>query len=287
MTRFFLALSYGFLVFVACGPTSTLDKTLAWQRVKLDYSKILNEKEISDQELFLMNYAIIRQRDYHNYEVEGKSFREILALAKEFKARGFPVKEVLEEGPVTEGLKVSIENDGPGLLRIGEGSRLKKVFKFNASFTNVTNKDIAITGSTFLIKGPFKDHLLTAAYETNCQIQAGTERVIGFLVSARDLHSNVLFNNPKPEWDHVGMDNLIYELEVEIGGIQTDNKYARYFSNCNLDGTRFEPFETIKFREQLKGSDWKVVGADGNVNELHFGPSFIAPEENDEPVTIY
>ena len=71
---FFLFLA---TLFFSCN-NSGLNKKFIADRYEIDSRIIQDKKIVPSYDKFLLNYGILRHRDYYNYEIEGKTFEEIL-----------------------------------------------------------------------------------------------------------------------------------------------------------------------------------------------------------------
>ncbi|MEM8524583.1 MAG: hypothetical protein AAGG68_08060 [Bacteroidota bacterium] len=272
------------LLFAACS-SSTLDKPFQAEYHDAYYQKLFQEKEITPNELFLTNYSVVRQRDYYDYEIEGKTYREILEQAKQFSEQGLPIKTEYATFNKVENLSITTENDGSSTMRPDAGSsRLVKVFRFNANYENTGEKDIALLSSTFLIKGPFQEHIATVGYEINCLLEAGAKVPMGFLVEARAIRDNVLYAK-NYETKQVDIETLIYNLTVESAGQEVTYNTA-YFDDCIKSEARRAPFKIIDYEEDMNEEDWIVMDDTGNVISLKIQPTFLKAEYSDEVIDI-
>ncbi|MEN0049905.1 MAG: hypothetical protein AAF806_22780 [Bacteroidota bacterium] len=272
------------LLFTACS-SSTLDKPFEARFHDAYYQKLFREKEITPNELFLTNYSVIRQRDYYGYEVEGKTYREILEQAKQFAEQGLPIKTAYAAYEKIEDLSITTENDGSSTMRPEAGSsRLVKVFRFNATYENTSDKDMALLSSTFLIKGPFQEHITTIAYEINCLLEAGAKVPMGFLVEAKDIRDNVLYAS-NYETKQVDLETLLHNLEIEAVGQEVTSETA-YFNDCIRSEARRVPFKVIDYEEDMKEEDWIVMDNAGNIVSLKIEPTYFQAAYSDEPIDM-
>ncbi|MEL6719746.1 MAG: hypothetical protein AAFO82_07285 [Bacteroidota bacterium] len=270
------------LLFAACS-SSTLDKPFEARFHDAYYQKLFQEKEVSPNELFLINYSVLRQRDYYNYEVEGKTYRELLNQAKQLSEQGLPIKTEYADFEKVEGLSITVENDGSSTMRPEEGSsRLVKVFRFNATYENTSDKDMALLSSTFLIKGPFQEHITTVGYEINCLLEAGAKVPMGFLVEAVAIRNNVLYDQ-NYEAKQVDVETLLYNLTIEAVGQEVTYKTA-YFNDCIRSEARRTPFRVIDYEKDMKQEDFIVMDEAGNVVSLKIKPTYLKAEYSDEPI---
>lgn len=281
--RYFFSVAI-FSVLASCS-SSTLDKPFEAQFHDGYYQKLFQEKEVSPNELFLINYGVIRQRDYYNYEVEGKTYREILEQSKQFAEQGLPIKTEYADYEKVEGLSITTENDGSSTMRPEEGSsRLVKVFRFNATYENTSDQDMALLSSTFLIKGPFQEHITTVAYEINCLLEAGAKVPMGFLVEAKAIRNNILYAS-NYETKQVDLETLLYNLEIEAAGQEVSSETA-YFNDCIRSEARRVPFKVIDYEKDMKEEDWIVMDDAGKIISLKIQPTYLKAEYSDEPIDM-
>jgi hypothetical protein len=265
----------GFFLLVSCS-SSSLDETFNPNLYNGYYQKILKNKEASISDLFLMNYAVLRQRDYYDYTVEDKTYSEIIAQAKMFSQQGLPVEYVYETPTAPTGISLDIGVEGSSTIRPKlNGSRLIRVARFSVGFENTTDQDIALLNASFIVKGPFQDYITTAGYEVNCKVEAGETLRIGFFIDARVIRDNIVYGQHY-EVDQIDMETLLAGLTIELGGLSI-NKSTTYFDRCIDTEARREPFRTISFAEDLEERDW-IQREDGNTRLL-IGNTFLQPEE--------
>lgn len=263
-------------LFTACS-SSTLDEPFEERFHEGYYKKMAAEKELAPLDLFLLNYSIVQQRDYYNYEVEGKTYREILEQAKSFNANGLPVKVGYDKSRTVENLAIKVRNDGFGTMRPNpKTSRLVKVFRFNATYVNEGETDLALLNTSFIITGPFGEYISTAGYEVNCLLPAGERVEIPFLMEARTIRNNVLYDI-NYEIDRVDLDNLIYNLDVVASGYTATEETA-YFDACiQQSSARRTPFEVIDF-ENLNINEMLETNAQGEFTGFMIKDTYLEPK---------
>lgn len=269
------------LLFVACS-SSTLDKTFNPELYNAYYLKMLKEKEVPTNDLFLMNYSIIRQRPYFNYKIAEKTYREILEQAKQMAANGPDVKQQFEPATPQDALRVTTELGEVSSARLMQGTALVKVFKFIATYENTTDKDVVLESSTFIIKGPLREHLTTLGYELNCVVEAKQKTKINFLIKARTIRDAVK-EKSNYRVDVLGIDQVLYNLNIEVGGsvvLQTTDFYDKCYEQT---GGRL-PFRTFDKAIDL-AEDW-IVYDGGKAQVLKLGASNYEIEKTNEPTTI-
>lgn len=272
------------LLLNSCQFQTVLDDTFSQATYPRDYVKLQDLESISMEDLFYINYAIVRQRDYYNYQIEGKTYREILEMAKTFRQNGLPVEEQYHRNGQQDILILKPESEGMGMIRKGESSRLKKVLNFSCSFENTTNRDVVIASVTFLLKGPFKDHLSTVGYELNCIVNKGQKIDILFFADASNITRNLLFNRPFKA-PYTWIDEILYDMTVEVGGATVELETA-HFKDCMHYSARIEPHQAMVYKDALEGTEWQLRDANGQVTALKLGNSHFIIEYSDQPVDI-
>lgn len=115
-----------FAILSSCQFKTALDDTFNLSTYQRDYVKLQGLEDITLDDLHLLNYAIVRQRDYYNYQIEGKTYGEILEMARSFRENGLPVKEQYNRNGAQDILVLTPQSEGMGMVRKGETSRLKK-----------------------------------------------------------------------------------------------------------------------------------------------------------------
>jgi len=105
-----LFLTFVFSTFFMSCEKSVLDKPFNPILYKTEFGQFFKDPTISNKDAFLINYSIIRQRDYLGYEVEGKTYGEILDMAKAFNKNGMPINETYDDEEFQDDLEVSISN---------------------------------------------------------------------------------------------------------------------------------------------------------------------------------
>ncbi|MEM0994401.1 MAG: hypothetical protein AAF847_02515 [Bacteroidota bacterium] len=268
-----------FLLLAACS-SSTLDETFDERFYDGYYKKMVTEQELDLIDLFLLNYSIIQQRDYYNYEVEGKTYRELLEQARAFNKDGLPVKLVYEKTKTVKDLSIKVSNDGFGTMRPNpKSSRLVKVFRFNATYKNESAKDLALLNTSFIITGPFGEYITTAGYEINCLLPAGEQVEIPFMVEARTIRNNVLYDI-NYDIDRVDLDNLIYNLDVTASGYDATTK-TNYFDLCiQQSSARRTPFQVIDF-ENININDMLKTNEAGDFERFEVKYTYLEREEEE------
>ncbi len=269
---------------LSCNSDGILGKkfTYEWYE-KLDYEKLLVSDKINDSELFLLNYAIVRHRDYFNYSLKDKSYKEILEMAGNFSRDGFPVEFKLNENGTQDIIKQSIKVEEVGMVRKSPNSkRLLKTLNFKCRFENSTDQEVVLLSSSFVVKGPFGDYLTTLNYEINCILEAGGSVDAGFILPGRVIQNNLLFEG-NPYIRRLGIDNILNSLQIEPSGMSLQDK-GRYFKECYFGEARLEPQVMVDFKKDLKDREWKKQNAEGKY-VLDFGDMHI-PDTSDEVIQM-
>ncbi|MDG2418928.1 MAG: hypothetical protein P8M17_08055, partial [Saprospiraceae bacterium] len=106
----FLFMTFIFSTFIMSCDKSVLDKPFNPILYKTAFTQFLKDENISNKDAFLINYSIIRQREYLGYEIENKSYGEILEMARVFNQNGIPVKETYDETEYEDDLEVTVSN---------------------------------------------------------------------------------------------------------------------------------------------------------------------------------
>ena len=267
---------------VSCN-SSILDKEFSYEFYeRLDYKNLVKATDVSKDDLFLIHYSILRQRDYFNYTVEGKTYREILEMAKSFKINGFPAEFTLTDNSKQDKIQQKAAAEGVGYARKGNTKKVLKTLNFSCTIENPTDKDVVLLNSSFIVKGPFGDYLTTVNYEINCILQAKKTVIAGCVVSGKTIKQNLLFEG-NPYIQRIGDDEVISNLEVIPSGLSYQDE-GRYFKDCFFNAARIEPHNIVDFSKDLKDKDWKVALPDGTFS-LNMGNMHI-PDEKDEVIEM-
>ena len=276
MQKLFILLSLVFLY--SCG-NSALDHTFDPERYALDIDIIQRQGKISLSDLVLLNYVVLRQNDYFNYSIEGKTYQEILELAKTLNKEGMPYEEVFDIKEDNTNLLTKFTNEGTGAIRQKEGSkRLIKVMKFKGEFTNTTDKDLVLLNSTILLKGPFKKHITSAGYELNCLISPGNTLKVDFILDAKNIQRNILFfeHYKTPQFF---IDSLITNSSLSLAG-NTITTNTEFFETCVFDGQRVEPFKYYEYQEDFD-KEKQIMREGGKTVRFEYGDPHFTIKEND------
>ena len=103
-----------------------MDKPFNEDYYNSDFGQLAESEKLSKKDLFLINYSIIRQRDYFDYEVKGKTYQEILEQALVLKKDGIQVQQIYDEAPSQSNLTTKVSDIE--LANIPKkGSKTKKV----------------------------------------------------------------------------------------------------------------------------------------------------------------
>ncbi len=277
-----LFLTFIFSTILMSCEKSVLDKPFNPILYKAEFAQFFSDKNITNQDAFLINYAIIRQRDYLGYEIEGKTYREILQQAKGFYQTGLPVKETYDEVEAQEALEVKISDIKSTFLEKSQTSTAKiKNLKFKVTYTNVSDQDVALNIATFIINGPFKQHLMTAGYETNCKIVAGETMVVNYVVNSKKIRDN-LFYGKTNTITRLMIDDIIDNMEIKLGGLKLD-KNTKYYDECFIEDLVVEPFQLSNYKEMYPDKNFNAKMVNG-VQTVHRGPRLFKKEDTDEPI---
>lgn len=244
--------------------------------------KIYQSDQITDDEAFLVNYAVLRQRPYYQNSLEGMTYGEILDKAKTYQSEGLPIIETIENNSPKNEITITVKNEGSGMVRTSPDSkRMIKMLRFAATYTNPTDQELAIENSTFIVRGPFNEHITTLAYEINCRIPAGEKLSVFFVADSRNIRRNLLANNELKQ-SNIMFDQLVKQLTITTSGNTVSNK-SRQFSDCLSDGARREPFYEFNYTKDF--SQDKVTDKDGK-KIIPLGKTHYLPELSDEPIQM-
>lgn len=265
------------LTFCAC-EKSILDKPFNEDYYEADFSQFYQDEGITNDDAFIINYAILRQRDYFGYEVKDKTYREILATAKEFSKNGIPVKQVYETAPPQDLISVKIDPPKITILeKEGNAKRKIKNLKFGCLYTNTSDKPVAINGATFIINGPFQQHLVTVAYETNCKILPGAKLFVNYVMDAKHLRTNLFFGK-ETKVKRLMVNDLIENLDIQVGSVAVE-KNAKYYDECFIDNAVIQPFQWNSYLDLYPDGKLKMETVDG-VTTINRGPNKIKPKKD-------
>ena len=277
--------SIALLLLISCSGNSLIDQPFSSTNFVNEFNRLLTGKQLNREQAFLLQYALLRKNDRLDYALEDKTYRQIIEQAKTFEQDGLPVKEVFDRPELpTDLIEVTILNEGAGLIRKEKSTRLKKILKFNAVFTNQTEQEIALLNVTFAVFGPFKKHLTSAGFEVNCVVRKGESLPINFLIDGTNIKANLLHNN-KYDTQSLMMDDLLSRIEIELHGLNLEKK-TKYYEPCQIgNSARRSPFRSFDYAKDLQTTALKKDGE--KIVEIHLGPAHFPVEESDEPIQIY
>lgn len=261
---FFLSI---ILLFTACS-SSVLDSEYNELTYKNAYKKLFADKTLAKEDAVLINYTILREGE----SVDGKTYGEIKKLAEKYRADGRTEAVGFNTNSPSTKIVATTENEGMGLVRNPKNEKqMTKKIKFSCTYSNPTDKLMAIENTTFVLRGPIKDHIATVAYEVNCQVAAGEEITVFFVADSRNIRDN-LMHNAYTKQTNIMFDEWASDITIQASGIGATEQNARTFSDCLNDGARREPFFKLKFAD-LK-------------DPRMGGKTFYEPELSDEPVRM-
>ncbi|MEO1516440.1 MAG: hypothetical protein AAFV95_15555 [Bacteroidota bacterium] len=271
------------LLLAAC-QSSSLDKTYDPNLYKAHYKMMVGDEQVGPQEVFLINYAIARHRDYLGYSIEGKSYGDILEMARGFQQNGLGIAEEYQQNGQAEGIEVKVFNEGQGLVRKSpNSSRMLKILKFECTYTNSTDKDMALESSSFILKGPFGQHLSTVGYELNCLIPAGQSLKAYYLLDGREIRKTLNFGRKKPN-TYLGIEILFPSIDIVPSGNSVTTENAELYNDCLFDGRRAEPFAVYDYSEQFEKDNPSLSQKSGKAEKINYGNAHFILEESDEPL---
>ena len=247
-----------------CSCNSALDSTYHPDFYEQNLQQMGLEKIVSNQEMFYINHVVVRERSYLDYTLTGKSYTDILAMGKNMAANGMKVKSQFPAVQLPKDLKVTIKNEGSGY------HENKKVLKFSVLFGNTGKKDLALKDATFLVYGPFQDHIATVAYEINTKIKKGDKQKLFFLVDAKTMRENILFGRDF-SMSRLFMDDIIIEAAIELGGASITTSNTNNFDKLNTKEEYMVADKEFSYPRELKGTAWYEKDANGKATVLKPG----------------
>lgn len=143
---------------------------------------------------------------------------------------------------------------------------------------------MVIASATFLLKGPFKDHLTTVGYELNCIVNKGQKIDILFFADASNITRNLLYNRPFKA-PIIGIDEILNDMEIEVGGATVEGQ-TRHFRDCMHYSARIEPHTALVYQQAFEGKDWQMKDANGYITALNLGDTHFVIKYSDEPVDV-
>lgn len=236
------------LIFFTSCEHSILDKQFYADYYEADYTQFITDPEVSNDEAFLINYTIMRQREYFGYDLVEKTYSEILELGKQFEKNGMKVNQTYDDKEVIKNFSTKITNQEISYMeKKNSSTRKSKHLKFSCLLENTSSENQAVNTITFIIKGPFGQHLVTSAYEINCKLLPGEKQTLHFIVNAKKMRSSLFFEKPH-KVKRTLIDDLIRKSKIEVGGIRTD-KDSKFYSECLMSGYVLEPFMVSNYKE--------------------------------------
>jgi len=222
------------------------------------------EKVVSNQEMFYINHVVVRERRYLDYSLKGKTYAQLLEMGKGFASNGMKVKSKFPDVEIPKDLKLTIKNEGSSY------HENKKVMKFSAIFGNTGKKDIALRDATFLVYGPFKDHIATVAFEINTKIKRGKQQKLFFLVDAKTMRENILFGRDF-SMGRLFMDDIIVEADIQLGGATVTTSNVGNYNKLNIKEEYLLADKEFSYPRELKGTEWYDKDANGKATVLRPG----------------
>ena len=279
-TNYFLAFFVCF-IFSSCGNSSALDRVFKPNTYKKEYQILFRAADVSLGDLFLINYSILRHQAYFGYDIKGKTYRELLAMAKQFQVEGMPVEEVYQYNGKQNKIKQSLKNNGAGAIRrSGDSRKILRALLFDCVYENTSKENVVLLSSSFLINGPFKKRITTAGYEINCILKAGEKTTISFALEGKTIIDNLKFNGNRYA-EHVMVDSLFKNIEIQIAGNSIQQK-TRFFEVCNYK-TRVEPFKVYKIAADETFEKRRSLQANG-LTKIEWGNAHYLVKEQKEPI---
>lgn len=253
---------------------SPTDRTYIPGRFMEDYKSFVANEAMTDHEMFLVTYTILRATKYNGYSVEGKTYEEILKMGKNFESNGLDINYEFTSDGKEEVFSCKLRNDGLSQVRIGESSRLKKVLNFNCEFENTSKKEVFLNTANFQVFGPFKDHLTSVMYKVNVLFKAGEKKSINFYADGK----NINYNAKHLADDRISLtriDDIMLLSEIRFSGSTTSDKAPIYVEERDFNKGRFPPEKSFTYHKELKDDSWIKTDQNGKVTKLYLGPAII------------
>lgn len=253
---------------------SSLERKYIPGRFLEDYKTLVSSESVTDHEMFLINYTILRATEYNGYSVEGKNFEEILKMGKQFEANGLGINYEFTSNGSPEPIKCKVRNDGLAQVRIGETSKLKKVLNFNGQFENTSNKEVFLKTVTFQFYGPFKDHLTSVMYKVNVLFKSGEKKNINFYADGKNISNNVK-HLADDRISITRIDDILLLSEIKFVGSTSSEKAPTYVQERDFNKGRFPPTKSFSYYKELTQPSWIKKDQNGKVSKLNLGPAII------------
>ena len=275
-----LLLSSLLLVFFSCG-SNIMNQRFDPETYKEDYTEIFSSKELPPDAAFMINYLIGTHKKYTSEELVGLSYQELYELAKKYSAEGTNIVDQVDQANVPKEVTVDLLNEGSGYLRKGNSKKLVKQFIFQATFTNISDKAFILEGATFLLKGPFRDFITTAAYDVSCLLQPKETLTVPFILSGSTIRNNLICHRAYPNLN-LGIDEVFATVEIELSGANIHYNTVNY-DPCDFssDGARLEAFRVYKCKEDFDLQQDLIK--EGTQLQIKRGPGFYEVPEA-EPI---
>lgn len=254
--------------------SSPLERKYIPGRYIQDYKELVSSEAVTDHEMFLINYTILRATEYNGYSVEGKNFNEILHLGKTYEANGLGINYEFTTDGSMEPIVCKLRNDGLAQVRLGETSKLKKVLNFNGTFENTSSKEVFLETATFQFYGPFKDHLTSVMYKINVLFKPGEKKSINFYADGKNISNNVKYKAD----DRIAItriDDILLLSEIKFAGSKTSLKAPMYIEERDFNKGRFPPTKAFTYYKELKDTTWIKKDQNGKVSKLYLGPAIL------------
>lgn len=265
----------------ACGAKTMLDQPFNRETYDDDLLFMLQKQQVSQDELFDIVYAIVRRREYFNYEIEGKTYREILSMARDFRRDGLPVREVFNRNGEQEAVVVEVENEGAAFVRKpGSKTRLEKKLKFAAEYVNQSDKPVVLLSTTFHFNGPFHDHLSHSAYQLNCLLEPGQRKRINFIAEAANIRDNLIFGSAF-DVRLLSVDSLFSNLTITVGG-NSITQDTRYHDACRFGSARVDPARDYLMKDEFNAEEQIERDQNGRATAIRMGNAHFQISDSDE-----
>lgn len=270
---------------LACNSDGMLGQPFNRETYVDDLYFMLQKQQAGQEEVFNITYAVVRHRDYLNYQLEGKTYGEILQMAQTFRREGLPVEQTFDRNGEQDAVTATVRNEGPAFTRKdGSRTRLEKKLRFTVDYTNTSDEDLILLSTTFLFYGPFQDYLTSSAYQLNCLLEPGQRKTVNFLAEATNIRDNLLAGG-----DYgiamLSMDSLLTNMDIRIGGISTTED-TRFFRDCRFGGARLHPVKNYVAKEEFDPAGQVTRDASGRATSINWGKAHYQISDSDKVLNM-
>ncbi|MEM9823993.1 MAG: hypothetical protein AAF985_23110, partial [Bacteroidota bacterium] len=82
------------LFLISCSGESLIDQSFSTTNFVKDFNGLLKGKQLTREQAFLLQYSILRKNNRLDFDLENKTYQQIIDQAKRFEQDGLPIKEV-------------------------------------------------------------------------------------------------------------------------------------------------------------------------------------------------